>query len=99
MTPSNIIWSPTARLTYFNILEYLNEKWTIKELKFFINRTETVIQNISIHPKLYSYSKESDIYKCVLVKQVSLFYIIKDEYVELLIFWDNRQDLTKLSNI
>lgn len=89
-------WSPTARLTYYQILEYLDEKWTMKELEAFINRTEEAINHICDNPLLYPYSKESDTHKCVLVKQVSLFYRIETETIELLVFWDNRQDPAKL---
>ncbi len=91
-----VIWSPIARLTYYQILEYLDEKWTIKELEAFINRTEEAINHICDNPLLYSYSEESDTHRCVVVKQVSLFYRMKTETIELLVFWDNRQDPAKL---
>ncbi|HEY1025340.1 MAG TPA: type II toxin-antitoxin system RelE/ParE family toxin [Sphingobacteriaceae bacterium] len=91
-----VTWSPIARNTYIQILEYLDERWTTRELKAFIDRTEEVINNICGNPLLYPYSKESDTHKCVLVKQVSLFYRIRRDTIELLVFWDNRQDPTKL---
>lgn len=91
-----VTWSPTARLTYYQILQYLDEKWTIKELEAFINRTEEAINHICDNPLLYPYSRESDTHKCVVVKQVSLFYRIKTETIELLVFWDNRQDPAEL---
>jgi len=96
LTPYPIIWSPTARLSYYQILEYLHDYWTIKELEIFIDRTEEVMNHVSINPLLYPYSKESDTHKCVLVKQVSLIYRIKSNQVELLVFWDTRQDPAKL---
>ncbi len=91
-----VTWSPIARLTYYQILEHLDEKWTEKELIAFINRTEKVISHICENPKLYPYSKESDTHKCVVVKQVSLFYRRKAKTIELLMFWDNRQDPSKM---
>ena len=96
MVSYTVIWSPSARITYYQILEYLLEKWTAKELEAFIDRTEEVINHICLNPLLYSYSTESDTHKCVLVKQVSLFYRVKTNAVELLVFWDNRQDPAKL---
>jgi len=96
MSSYQITWSPLARLTYLNILSYLEEEWSLKEVKSFIQRTDEVLKYISQNPLLYSYSKESDTHKSVLVKQVSLFYRVKSSNVELLIFWDNRQDLTSL---
>jgi plasmid stabilization system protein ParE len=96
MASYSVIWSPTARLTYYQTLEYLDENWTEKELAAFINRTEEVISHICENPLLYPYSKESDTHKCVVVKQVSLFYRIKTTDIELLVFWDNRQDPARL---
>lgn len=92
----SVTWSPTARISYNHILEYLDEKWTIKEIEAFINRTEEVVSFICNNPLLYPYSRESDTHRCVLLKQVSLFYRIKTNYIELLVFWDNRQDPAKL---
>ncbi|PWG78186.1 hypothetical protein DDR33_23555 [Pararcticibacter amylolyticus] len=63
----SVIWSPTARITYYHVLEYLNEKWTVKEIEAFISRTEKVINYICENPLLYPYSKESDTHKCVVV--------------------------------
>jgi len=45
---------------------------------------------------MYPYSPESDIHKCVIVRQVSLFYRVKFDVIELVLFWDNRQDPAKL---
>jgi plasmid stabilization system protein ParE len=55
-----VTWSPLARITYLQILEHLDEKWTIKELKAFINRTEELIGHICNNPLLYPFSKESN---------------------------------------
>jgi len=96
MDSYSVIWSPTARFTYYNILEYLTENWTIKEIERFTDRTEEVINHICNNHLLYPYSMESDTYKCVVLKQVSLFYRVKTNSIELLVFWDNRQDPAKL---
>ena len=92
MATYKVIWSPKARITYYDILKYLIENWTFKELETFIDRTEEVISHIHNNPLLYPYSIESDTHKCVVVKQVSLFYRVKTDVIELLVFWDNRQD-------
>lgn len=92
----SVTWSPTARITYYQVLEYLDDKWTVKEIEAFINRTEEVINYICDNPMLYPYSKESDTHKCVVVKQVSLFYRVRTTTIELLVFWDNRQDPIRL---
>ena len=92
----SVTWSPTAQLSYYRVLEYLDDRWTRREIESFVNRTEEVISHICKNPLLYPYSKESEIHKCVLIKQVSLFYRKRALEIELLLFWDNRQDPAKL---
>ena len=92
----SVSWSPAARTTYLRILEYLDERWTVKELKAFVKRTELVIKYICDNPLLYPYSLESDTHRCVVIKQISLFYRVRGSTVELLVFWDNRRDPANL---
>jgi hypothetical protein len=96
MTSYKVIWSPNASLTYYHILKYLDEKWTSKEVFAFVTRTEEAINHICENPLLFPYSKKSNTHKCVIVKQVSLFYETYGHTINLLIFWDNRQDPAKL---
>jgi hypothetical protein len=97
MASQTIIWSPVAEITYYQVLEYLDENWTFRELEAFMKRTDEVIGHIRNNPLLYPCSKESNTHKCVVVKQVSLFYRIKPNAIELLMFWDNRLNPAKLS--
>lgn len=92
-----IIWSPQANDSYQQILEYLKNRWTEREINNFIERTEKVLFFISQNPLLYRYSKHDDSYKCVVTEQTSLIYQINQDKVELLYFWDNRQDPAKLN--
>lgn len=94
--PFTITWPPTARLTYYQILDYSDEEWTFREIENFIDGTEEALTHICQNPLLYQYSEKSDTYRCVLVRQVSLFYHLRSERIELLIFWDNRQNPSKL---
>ena len=96
MKPYSIIWSPRARITYFQILEYLDSNWTKKEVGFFVNRANEVKKHLIKNPLLYAGSVKANIHRCVVVKQVSLFYRVKDNNVEFIVFWDNRQDPAKL---
>jgi hypothetical protein len=96
MAYQTIIWSPVAEITYYQVLEYLDENWTMKELEAFMKRTDEVIEHIRNNPLLYPYSKESNTHRCVVVKQVSLFYRIQPNAIELLMFWDNRLNPAKL---
>jgi len=88
---------PEAELTYALVIEYLEENWTSKEIDFFIDRTDEVINFIAQNPKQYIYSKKKNAFRAVISKQISLYYRIKSREVELLIFWDTRQNPEKLN--
>lgn len=90
-----IIWSPIAKTSYIEILDFLDENWTMKEIKSFITRTERLLKLISNNPNLFQYSKDSDTFRCVIVPHVSLFYTLRNQNIELLTFWDNRKDPKK----
>jgi hypothetical protein len=48
-----IVWAPLARISYFEILDYLEQNWTSKEITNFIHRTEKVLELIATHPKVF----------------------------------------------
>ena len=91
-----IVWSPVAKQTYLDILDYIETKWTQNESKQFVERTKRVLDTISKFPKMSVYSAESDTHKCVITHQTSLFYRIKEEHIDLLFFWDNRKEPEKM---
>lgn len=92
-----VIWSPQAEYSYVRILEYLFEKWTEKEVEKFAERVGEVTSYLRQNPKMYIYSKSKKSYRAVLTQQTTLVYRIKEEsVVELITFWDNRQDPEKL---
>ncbi|MES2807756.1 MAG: type II toxin-antitoxin system RelE/ParE family toxin [Bacteroidota bacterium] len=96
MSSFEVSWSPKAKATYFNIINYINSEWTYKEVEAFINRTDEAIAHIKQNPLLFPYSIKSNTRRCVVVPQVSLYYEVDGDIINLLIFWSNRQDSAKL---
>ena len=94
-----IKWLPEAEVTYALVLEYLEENWTSNEITKFIDRTGEVISYLTGNPRQYLYSKKKDAYRAVVTNQVSLYYRIKRTEIELLIFWDTRQDPSQPENL
>lgn len=94
---SHIIkWTFRAKNDYRLILDYLETNWTKKELLKFTTKTSKIIVQISKTPKAFPSSNKKNIRKCVLIKQVSIYYRIKKNEIELLTFWDNRRKPKKL---
>lgn len=91
-----VIWSPEAKRKFENTVQYLEENWSRRAAIRFIDRVYEVVNLISKHPKIFVYLPKYEAHRCVVVKQVSLFYRIKENQTELLTFWDNRMDPEKL---
>jgi plasmid stabilization system protein ParE len=89
-------WTARAKTDYTLILEYLHANWTKKELQTFTGKTAKVLFQIAKNPKIFPASKKKDVRKCVLIKQISIYYRIKKNEIELLSFWDNRRTPKKL---
>ena len=90
-----IYWTPAAKLSYQEVLEYLLQNWTQKETDKLIMRTEKVLSLLIKNPTLYPII-ESRIRKCVLSKHNSLFYKIEGDHIFIIACWDNRKDPEKL---
>jgi plasmid stabilization system protein ParE len=92
-----IIWTPDAENTFRQNVFYLIEEWNGVVAENFIAKTEEVIAVISTHPLLYPiFLKGKRIHKCLVVKQISLYYRIFDDRIDLLIFWNNFQNPRRL---
>jgi plasmid stabilization system protein ParE len=94
-----ISWTPTARLTYFKVLDYLSSAWTIKEIETFIDKTEHTIAQITDNPYMFKASRRmKNVRKGFITEHNSLYYRVKPrkKEIELITFWDNRQDPLKL---
>ena len=94
-----IIWSARAKLTYFNVLEYLLENWTRQELIQFSQKTQVIIKALSKNPDIFPVSsKNKEIRKALVDKNILLFYKV-DAYnkkIFLLSFFDCRQNPKKI---
>nr|WP_321452847.1 type II toxin-antitoxin system RelE/ParE family toxin [uncultured Carboxylicivirga sp.] len=94
-----ITWSAQAKLDYYKVLDYLNENWSINEVKSFIDKTEEVLNVIKKHPQSFTEtSRIKNVRKGLVTKHNYLFYkvMLKKKEIILLTFWDTRQDHQKL---
>lgn len=90
-----VIWTSRAKITYFKVLDYLEENWTKKEIVKFSIRTEIVISAIKKNPGIFPYSLNyPKIRKAIVDKNNSFFYYIgiENNKIYLLTFFDNRQN-------
>jgi len=94
-----VIWSATARITYFMVLDYLAKNWNKREIIAFSKKTEAIILAIQKNPGIFaSSSKHENIRRAIIDKNNSFFYQVdkKNKKIFLLTFFDNRQNPASL---
>jgi plasmid stabilization system protein ParE len=95
-----IIWSDEALSNLKQIIVYLEQNWTIKEIKKFAFLLDRQLIRIQNNPLLFAESnKQKNFRKSVLTKQVSIYYRIKSFEIHILTLFDNRQNPKKLNKI
>ena len=94
-----IIWSPQADDSFDAIIEYLNTKWSFKEVEKFIRDVLDITKHISAFPQMFPEFNERKIRKALINPNISMFYKVSNEQIELLTLWNNKQNPTKLENI
>jgi plasmid stabilization system protein ParE len=91
----NIVWTQKALKSYFVILDYLQSEWGDSVLQGFVINVEHSLMQIQKYPRMYESSERyKKVRKAIITKHNLLFYRIKPRKneIELLIFWDTRQD-------
>ncbi|PJA08084.1 MAG: hypothetical protein COX70_04650 [Flavobacteriales bacterium CG_4_10_14_0_2_um_filter_32_8] len=69
-----IIWTPQAEKTFNNIVVYLEENWTKKEVLNFIEATENIIRHIARNSKMFRQSFRKNLYETVVTKHNLLIF-------------------------
>ncbi len=93
-----IKWNKLARDDYFDNIDFLLKNWSEIEAQNFIDEVDEVIFILRKGKVDYQETDYLNIRRCVIRKQITLFYkIIDTEHVELLRFWNNYQDDKKLT--
>ena len=91
----NIQWSPVARLDYIQNITYLEEHWSEREIIVFNQSIEHHLNLLSSGTISFTKTNYKDVFKVVLIKQITLFYVVDENDITLLRFWNNYQDLSK----
>ncbi len=90
-----IIWLPKAEQRYEQIIEWLYENWTAREIENFVARTDEILELISISPEIFRVSERKNIRQVVITKHNTLLYRKKGKIIELITFFDTRQKPNK----
>jgi toxin YoeB len=95
MVKKEIIWSETAKLQFANTLEYYverngNAKYSLK----LIDEVENLLNTLS-KSELIGRLTSNKFTRVIPMKVYLLFYEINGNRIEIVSFWDNRQDIKR----
>lgn len=80
-----------------DILNYLEDKWSVRIKLKYLNILESKVKAISENPYLYQDSgNKKGVHRCVVTKQSIMYYRILDYQIEIITIQDSRRDLSKL---
>ncbi len=89
-----VVWSPEAEFQLKEAVDYLEYKWTEKEIKKLFQKVEKSISIISNNPEMYKNSQRIlNTRECVVSKHYSIFYTFDNEFVNIITFWNNAQNI------
>jgi plasmid stabilization system protein ParE len=92
-----IFWSEAALSDLQNIIDYLSENWTSKEIQNFVKRLDKRVDLITLNPKLFAKtSKRKNVRRSVLTKHTVIYYESNEPIVTILSLFDTRQNPKKL---
>jgi len=89
----SIYWSKRADQKFDRIIDYLQDKWGKRIARSFVRNTYDFLDILKDFPEIGSIENmEYGIRGYILIKQITVYYIIKGERIILLNFFDNRQN-------
>lgn len=93
-----VVLSATAKTKLEALLVYLQREWSEKAKQEFIEKLDIKIKQVSRFPKSCPESATfKNLYKCVVTKQTTFYYRIKQKEIEVITLFDSRQDPQKLN--
>ncbi len=97
MKKHEVFLSPLTERKLIILLDYLIEKWGVNSKNKYLSKFKSAINQISTHPESCPESLEmKGLYKCVVTKQSSFYYRIRNSEIEIITLFDNRQDQSKI---
>ena len=87
-----IILTPKAKDTFISIILFIRIKWGDRPAKKFVDRAYKVLDIISGQPYIFKAYQETNVRKGFITKHTSMVYRIGKDRIEVLFFWDNRQE-------
>ncbi|KAB2813643.1 type II toxin-antitoxin system RelE/ParE family toxin [Phaeocystidibacter luteus] len=87
----NVIWSRTAETSFQEELDFIQRKWGSIQVIEFLNLVDKHINTLKSGLILGTSLMGYDAYKWVISKQTSLIYMVDEDTIYLILFWNNKR--------
>ncbi|CAH0334772.1 hypothetical protein FVB9288_00378 [Flavobacterium sp. CECT 9288] len=91
-----VIWSPQAKKDYWQNIDYLEAEWSFQDVVNFIDKVDNTIALLVNNNIEFISTNYKSANKVVITKQITVYYRINSNTIELLRFWNTYQDLENL---
>ncbi len=92
MNGSRVYWTPMAIESLQVMYDFVSIKWDQQIMDVLLDAVDETIGRIQQHPGIAQLIEGTPFRRYVLHKYVSLYYMLTDEQVKILLVWDNRMD-------
>lgn len=80
-----IVWSIRAEKGFDKILNYLEENWTEREIRNFVEESQEFFDLLKKNPKMLQVSKKADLYRGPMNKLTMVTYKVKPRNGQILL--------------
>lgn len=87
-----IIITPKAKDTFLATILLIKLKWGDNAAEKFVERTYSVLDTIAQQPFIFKAYRGNNVRKGFITKHTSVVYRVLNDRIEVLFFWDNRQE-------
>lgn len=87
-----VVWTDEAIQTFYDIIKYLQTDWSEREVETFVCATDRVIDYITDRPRMFRKTSVTNVHEVLITPHNLLIYRVKPSSIELISFWDTRQN-------
>lgn len=91
----DVLWTPNALRELEKTIEYLQKNFTDREIRKLVQKIESTTELISQNPHIFPESEKRGVHRVVILKLNTMYYRVKNERVEIVSFFSNRQSSDK----
>lgn len=90
-----IHWTPNSLEELSATIEYVERNFGERQLNKLAQKIEEVTQLISQNPELFPKSEYENVYRVAILKFNTMYYRVRNNEIEILSFFSNRQNPDK----